>query len=319
MFKLIKTIVNYIVYNVLGFSNGSNTGKLIDFFLYNSSKVLILIIIIGFFIGIIRSYITPHKARKTLSGKSEFLGTILSSFLAVVTPVESFSVVPVFIGFLEAGIPIGVSFTYLITAPITNEVGFTLFLGLFGYKIALTYYVSGVIIGLIGGPLIGLFKMENYIKSFVYESNTRLNEINSHKSFIDILKEAKNSSLDFFKNFWLYILLGVGIASIVHSFVPPNFIIKYVGFDNVFAVPMAVILVIFFYINIAMALPIILIFVNHGLPIGTVLAFTMAVTATSIPELLILKRALKTPLLVTYLIILLSGIIAAGYILNFIF
>ena len=210
-------------------------------------------------------------------------------------------------------------FTYLITAPITNEVAFALFLGLFGYKIAFTYYASGIIIGLIGGPLIGLFRMDKYIEPFVYDEHSNLLSEHKHKTFITVLKEAKDSSLDFFQNFWLYILIGVGIAAVIHSYVPPGFIMKYVGFDNQFAVPIAVILVIFFYVNIAMALPIILIFVNNGLPIGTVLAFTMAVTATSIPELLILKRALKLPLLITYMAVLLTGIILTGYLLNFIF
>ena len=155
---------------------------------------------------------------------------------------------------------------------------------MFGYKIAFAYYASGIIIGLIEEALIGILKLEKYIETFVNYSDTFVNESNlvkkdGYESFIIILKEAKDSSLGFFRNFWFYILLGVGIASIVNGFVPPNYIVKYIGINNLFAVPIAVILVIFFYVNIAMALPIILIFVNHGLPIGTVLAFTMAVTA----------------------------------------
>ena len=319
MFIFIKIFADYVVYKLLGLSSGTNIAESLDFFIYNSAKVLLLIIIIGFFIGIFRGYITPAKTRKILSGKNKFFGTILSSLFAVITPVESFSVVPVFIGFLEAGIPTGVCFTYLITAPMTNEVAFVLFLGLFGLKIAFAYYATSIIVGLIGGPFIGLLKSEKYIEPFVYKEGLNLIEKHRYRSFIDILKEAKSNSFDFFKNFYLYILLGVGIASIVHGFIPANYIIKYIGFDNIFAVPIAVILVIFFYVNIAMALPMILIFANHGLPLGTLLAFTMAVTATSIPELLILKRALKMPLLISYLAILLIGIIFAGYLLNFIF
>jgi len=319
MFELLKLIADFIVYKLLSLSPSLKLAESLDFFIYNTLKIFLLILIIGFIIGLIREIITPAKTKRILSGKRGILGNILASFLAVITPVESFSVVPIFIGFLEAGIPTGVAFTYLITAPMTNEVAFVIFLGLFGYKIALSYYGAGIIIGFIGGLLIGMLKPDKYLKSFIFEESSKLLNHHEKQTFKELIVEAKESSLNFLKNFWLYIVIGVGFAAILHGYVPSGYIIKFVGVNNPYAIPFAVFLVIFFYVNIAMALPMIMIFVSHGLPIGTVLAFTMAVTATSIPELLILKSGLKNPLIVIYLVVVLSGIILAGYILNALF
>ncbi|MDD3013096.1 MAG: permease [Candidatus Gastranaerophilales bacterium] len=319
MFSPLNSFTTFIVYNFFALSSASKAGEILHFFIYNTLKIFLLILIIGFFIGVIRVLITPAKTKQILSGKNSVLGGILASFLAVITPVESFSVVPVFIGFLEAGIPTGIAFTYLITAPMTNEFAFILLLGLFGYKIAFSYYVAGIIIGLTGGAIIGMLKPEKYLKSFIFEDGIKISDHSEKQTFKNIIVEAKDHSFNFFKNFWPYIIVGVCFASVLHGYIPSDYIMRFVGVGNPYAIPLAVFFVIFFYVNIAMALPVIMIFVAHGLPIGTVLAFTMAVTATSIPELLILKSALKLPLMIIYFVLLLFLIIMAGYIINFTF
>jgi len=319
MFNLLKLFADLIVYKILKLSPNLPITESLHFFIYNTAKILLLILLIGFFIGLIREFITPEKTKRILSGRSTITGTILASFLAVITPVESFSVVPIFIGFLETGIPAGIAFTYLITAPMTNEVAFILFLGLFGYKIAFIYYATSIIIGLICGVFIGMLKPDKYLKTFIPEHIVTENNHTENMNVKNLIIQAKANSLSFFKNFWFYIIAGIGFAAVIHGFVPSEFIMKFVGENNPYAVPLAVILVIFFYVNIAMALPVIMVFIANGLPVGTVLAFTMSVTATSIPELLILKSSLKIQLMIVYLFILLSGIILAGYILNTVF
>lgn len=315
----IKILADFDTYKILAFSFPVKIPEGLEFFISNISKVFIMVLIVGFFIGLIREFITPEKTRKILSNKKTGIGNLISSFLAVVTPVEEFSIIPVFIGFLEAGIPSSIAFTYLITAPITNELAFAIFWSLFGYKIALLYYTAGIIIGLTGGIIIGALNPDKYIQPLIAEEKIKLEQKPINKNFKEIINAANQKSLNFFKSFWLYIFIGVGIAAIIHGYVPTNHIIQYVGIDNPFAIPLSVILVILFYVNISMVLPIIMIFINYSLPIGTIMAFIMAVTATSIPELMILKRALKLPLLLIYMGILLGLIIFTGYLFNFIF
>ncbi|OGI01439.1 MAG: hypothetical protein A2Y25_06280 [Candidatus Melainabacteria bacterium GWF2_37_15] len=289
-----------------------------NFFITNLLKIYLLVLVIGFFIGIIREYITPERTRKLLSGKNLLLGNLISSFIAVITPVEEFSIIPVFIGLLETGVHPSIAFTYLLTAPITNEVAFALFFSLFGYKIAFLYYGLGIAIGLLGGILIGSLKINNYIKISNLKTETVPN-IEEKRNFKDALKSAMRNSLKFFKGFWLYIFIGIALATIIQGYVPNGLIVDYIGLNNPFAIPMAVLLVILLYVNIAMVLPILIIFVDQGFPLGTIFAFTMATTATSIPELLIMKKAVKLPLIIIYMSFLLILIILSGYLVNFTF
>lgn len=318
MFNFLDSLADFIVYKILGLSPATQIAESLNFFIINIFKVNILILVIGFVIGVIREFVTPAKTKRILKGKRTGIGNIVASFLAIITPVEEFSIIPVFTGLLESGVPTSVAFTYLITAPITNEVAFALFWGLFGYKAAFAYYALGFVIGLIGGIFIGSLRVEKYIRDYLTEE-----KINNHndkdKRFKDILIAAKAKSFKFFRDFWVYVFIGIAIASIIHGYVPKELLIKYVGLDNPLAIPFAVILVIFFYVNIAMTLSIIIVFVNQGLPLGTILAFTMAVTATSIPELLIMKKAVRLRLILIYMAVLLSLIIITGYLVNLIY
>jgi len=317
MFIPLKWFTDFIVYNLFSLSSASKTAEILYFFIYNSLKVYIIILILGFIIGLLRCNLTPDKIQKILRTKKAGAGNIIAAIIGVVTPVDSFTVVPIFISFLESGVPSGVAFTYLVTAPITSEVVFALFWGLLGLKAGLVYYAAGITTGIISGLLIGAFKLDRYIDPVVYQNGIDMANFCKNQSLNAKIKEATGNSLVFLKNIWFYVLIGVGLAALINNFIPSSFITKYVGLHNPLAVPVAVILVIFFYINIAAALPIITVLVHHGLPVGTVIAFTLAVSATSIPELIILKRALKLPLLIIYVTLLLILITMAGYIMNF--
>ncbi|OGH96779.1 MAG: hypothetical protein A2104_09065, partial [Candidatus Melainabacteria bacterium GWF2_32_7] len=244
----------------------------------------------------------------------------MAASLGIVTPFCSCSAVPLFIGFVEAGIPLGVTFSYLIAAPMINEVAVVILWGLFGIKITALYIISGFIIAIIAGMIIGAFNLEKYIEQFVFETKVIPSCCPSgeNKNFKDRLNDAKDSSINIFRKIWIYVIIGVGIGAFLHGYVPTEFLIKYAGVNNPFAVPLAVLLGVPLYGNCAGILPLSVVLVEVGLPIGTVLAFTMAVTAISLPELLILKRVLKLPLLGIFVAILTAAIIFTGYLFNFI-
>ena len=309
----------YLIERIINLPASQGLSESLNFFILNSIRIFILITVIGFVVGLIRSFIPPKRIGKILSGKKTGMGNIIAAFLGVVSPVDSFTVIPMFIGLLESGVPLGVAISFITTAPITSEIAFALFLGLFGTDAALAYYAAGILTGVITGIIIDFMRLDKYIEPEIY--NTRINLANNYKNreLTDKISDAGRFDFDFIKKIWIYVLLGVAIAALLKSFVPSDIITKYTVFENPFAIPIMVILVIFFYINIAAALPIIIIFANNGLPVGTIIAFTIAATVTSIPELVILKKALKPPLLIIYLGVMFALIIISGYLLNFIF
>jgi len=318
IFKPIEEFADIIVYKLLNLSPATKVGESLHFFIYDTIKIFILILFISFVVGFIKSFFTPEKTRKFLAGKSSGIGNILAASLGIVTPFCSCSACPLFIGFVEAGIPLGVTFSYLIAAPMINEVAIVLLWGLFGFKITAVYILSGLIVAILGGIIIGMFKLEKYIEPFVFE--TKMNTCcNSEEkiAFKDRIKDAKESALSIFNKTYPFIFIGVGIGALIHGYIPTEFLVKYAGENNPFAVPLAVLLGVPLYANIAGVLPITEVLVEQGLPIGTVLAFTMAVTAISFPEIMILRRVLKIPLLAIFVGILATAIIFTGYLFNF--
>ena len=320
VFKPLQDLADLVVYNVFKLSHGTNIAEALNFFIYDTLKIFILILIITFIIGMVKSFFTPEKTRKFLSGKKTGVGNFLGASLGVVTPFCSCSAVPLFIGFVEAGIPLGITFSYLIAAPMINEVAIVILWGIFGIKVTAIYIFSGLIIAIVGGIILGLFNLDKYIESFVFETKiaTSCCVSGENKDFKNRLEEAKDSAISIFKKIWIYVIIGVGIGAFLHGYVPTEFLMKYAGADNLFAVPLAVVLGVPLYGNCAGILPLSVVLVEAGLPIGTVLAFTMAVTAISFPELLILKRVLKLPLLIIFVSIITAAIIFTGYLFNFI-
>lgn len=319
IFKPIEWFADYIIYNLLSLSAKSNLATSLHFFIYDTIKIFLLLLAISFVVGIIKSFFTPENTRKYLTGKHTGVGNVLAAMLGIVTPFCSCSACPLFIGFVEAGIPLGVTFSYLIAAPMINEVAVILLWGLFGIKVTGIYILSGLIIAIIGGLVIGMLKLERYIEPFVFQAKVKSCCTGENlTTFKDRIEEAKESAWSIFKKTWPYIIAGVGIGAFIHGYVPTGLLVKYAGINNPFAVPLAVLLGVPLYANVAGILPITEVLVKQGLPIGTVLAFTMAVTAISLPEMLILKRVLKLPLLGIFIAILTTAIIFTGYLFNFI-
>lgn len=322
-FKPIELFSNFVVYDVFKIKEHSRLGDSLQFFIYDVIKIFILLLVISFVVGFIKGFFTPEKTKKHLTGLPLGVGNILAALLGVVTPFCSCSACPLFIGFVEAGVPLGVTFSYLISAPMINEVALILLWGLFGIKVALLYIISGLLVAIFGGLIIGELKLERFVEPFVYQIKNdstgnccSLPEGDS-ATMKERLKDAKYSALDIFKRVYPYIIIGVGIGAFIHGFVPTGLLVKYAGVQNPFAVPLAVLIGVPLYANIAGVLPITEVLVKQGLPIGTVLAFTMAVTALSFPEMLILKRVLKIQLLAIFVGILTIAIIFTGYLFNF--
>lgn len=323
LFKPIELFSNFVVYNLFKVKEHSHLGDSLQFFIYDTIKIFILILIISFAVGFIKSFFTPENTKKHLTGLPLGVGNILAALLGIVTPFCSCSACPLFIGFVEAGIPLGVTFSYLISAPMINEVALILLWGLFGIKVALLYIFSGLIVAIFGGIIIGQLKLERFVEPFVYQiknaskggccCSSNQNSVTNKER----LNEAKASALEIFKKVYPYIIIGVGIGALIHGFVPTGLLVKYAGAQNPFAVPLAVIIGVPLYANVAGVLPITEVLVKQGLPIGTVLAFTMAVTALSFPEMIILRKVLKPQLLGIFVGILTIAIICTGYLFNY--
>jgi len=317
-------LATQIVTKILGLSLESHLGSSLHFFLYDVPKVLTLLIVISFFVGIIQTFLEPEKIRKILGGKRTIFGNILAAFIGIVTPFCSCSAVPLFIGFLEAGVPLGVTFSYLISAPMVNEVAIILLWGLFGLKVTIFYISFGVILAIIAGYIIGLLKLEKFVESFVWdlqksfqsEQNTNDNLTDSNLTWSDRIKQGKYQSREIFQSVWLYVILGIGIGAIIHGYVPADLIVRWAGPNNPVAVPLATLIGVPLYANIAGVLPITEALVNKGMPLGTVLSFTMAVTALSLPEMIILRKVLKPCLLIIFISLVTFGIISIGYLFN---
>jgi uncharacterized protein len=317
-------LATQVVTKLLGLEIVSHLGSSLHFFLYDVPKVLTLLIVISFIVGTFQSFLEPERVRSLLEGKRTFAGNVMAAMVGIVTPFCSCSAVPLFIGFLEAGVPLGVTFSYLMAAPMVNEVAVILLWGLFGLKVTLLYIGFGVSLAIASGYIIGLLKLEKWVEPFVWElqSSRQGMAIEDEDGLEPVLtwnqrfEQGRFQSSEIVRSVWLYVLLGIAIGAGIHGYVPTDFIVKYAGVHNPLAVPLAVVLGVPLYANIAGVMPITEALVNKGMPMGTVLAFTMAVTALSLPEMVILKRVLKPQLLAVFIGLMTVGIISIGYIFN---
>ena len=312
---MLKKFAAYVVFNLFDLEPGTHLGEAINFFIYDTMKVFILLIVIIFFVAIIRSYFPPERTQRILSRKRQYLGNGLAGLLGIVTPFCSCSAVPLFIGFVESGVPLGVTFSFLISSPMINEVALVLLLGLFGLKIALLYVGTGLLVSIIAGIAIGKLRMEKYVQDYIYQMKVGSAEIPQQK-FREKIVYARDYTKDLLKRIWPYVLIGIGVGGFIHGYVPSDFLVKYAGPDNPFAVPVAVLIGVPLYSNAAGTIPIVQALMGKGMPIGTVLAFMMAVTALSFPEAVILKNVLKMRLLLIFFGIVAAAIVAVGYLFN---
>ena len=324
MFDWIQNIADWIVFNVLYIAKGTHLAEALNFFIYDSIKILLLLVIIIFLMGIVNSYFPIDKVRNFLS-RNKLYGFeyLMASLFGVVTPFCSCSSVPLFIGFVKGGIPLGVTFAFLVTSPLVNEVAIGLFIGLFGVKMTAIYVVSGVILGTISGMILQKLKLEKYLTPWVKkvmvnaqaEQETFVAENMPFRKRLPIIwKEV----LDILKGVVPYVVIGIAIGGLMHGYIPEGFFAKYMSKDNFFAVPIATILAVPMYSNASGVLPIVQVLVSKGIPIGTAIAFMMGVVALSLPEAMLLKKVMTMKLIGIFFGVVTVCIIISGYLFNLI-
>lgn len=316
VFIPIQWLSDWITYGVFGLSKNTSLASTLNFFIYDTIKILLLLVVIIFIISIIQSYFPPERTKRYLSrAKYPAINNFLAALLGIVTPFCSCSAVPLFIGFIKAGVPLGVTFSFLISAPMVNEVALVLLWGLFGWKIALIYVTSGIVIATIVGWVMGNMNLEKWVESFVFK--VKGGEVNEKKLVLnERIQYAKSYTVDIIRKVWLYVIIGVGLGALMHGYIPNNFLASITGSNNPLAVPLATIIGIPLYSNAAGTIPIVSVLIDKGMSMGTALAFMMAVTALSLPEFIILRRVLKSRLIVIYASIVGLGIIFTGYLFN---
>lgn len=314
----IQWFADWLTYSIFNITKGTPLGNSLNFFLFDTIKILILLSVIIFIVSIIRSFFPPEKTKKYLAGhKYEFVGNFIAALVGIVTPFCSCSAVPLFIGLVEAGVPLGVTFSFLISSPMVNEVALVLLWGLFGWKIALLYIVTGITIATVAGWVMGKLKLEHWVEDYVYKIKSG-QAVENKMTTKDRLSYSWDYVKDIVGKVWIYIVIGVGLGALMHGYVPNDFLVRYAGPQNPFAVPIAVLIGIPLYSNAAGTIPIVSVLVAKGMAIGTALSFMMAVTALSLPEFIILKKVLKPKLIITYASVVGIGILFTGYLFNFI-
>ena len=315
---MLQSFADYVAYTLFGLLPNSHLGAAVDFFIYDTIKIFLMLATIIFLVSLIRSFFPPERTKKILSHKREFIGNILAALLGIVTPFCSCSAVPVFIGFVESGVPLGVTFSFLISSPMVNEVALIMLWGMFGWQIAMIYIATGLIVALVGGLVIGKLKLEHLVEEYVY--NIKMGEIELDSlTWKERVEYAWEYVVDILKRVWLYVIIGIAIGGAMHGYAPADFLVKYAGKDNLLAVPLAVLIGVPLYSNAAGIIPIVHVLMEKGMALGTVLAFMMAVTALSLPEMIILRKVLKPKLLGIFVGIMTVAIIFVGYLFNWIF
>src|SRR3989339_720100 len=302
---MLQQLADFITFRLLNLQPGSHLAESVNFFFYDVPKIYLLLLIIVYLVSIIRTFLGQRRIRQILSHKKVFIGNILAAGLGIFTPFCTCSAIPLFIGMLEAGVPLGVTMSFLVASPMINEVALVLLWGLFGWQVAVIYVASGLLVAVVAGLLIGYWKMEQY---------------NEQKySWPDRLSYATEYTRGIFSQIWWIILVGVGLGAFIHGYVPIGFMTTYAGKDNPLAVLLAVLIGVPLYSNAAGTIPVVQALMAKGLPLGTSLAFMMAVTGLSLPEFIILRRILKLPLLLAFFGTVALGIVLIGYLFNYLF
>ena len=317
VYQALPAAADYVTYQLLGLDPASHLGSAVGFFLYDVPKILLLLTGIVFLVGILRSYFSPERTRKLLGGKREGVGNVLAALLGVATPFCSCSAVPLFLGFVESGIPLGVTFSFLISSPMVNEVALVMLLGLFGWQIAALYMGTGLIVAMTAGWVIGRLGMDRYLEDWVYQvrvGETGLEE--QRLTFQERVDYALDAVKEIVGRVWMYVVVGIAIGAAIHGYVPENLLAGYMGKDSWWNVLVAVLIGIPLYSNAAGIIPVVQALMEKGAALGTVLAFMMSVVAISLPEMLILRRVLKVQLIAVFAGMVAVGIIIVGYIFN---
>ncbi|MEC9490514.1 MAG: permease [Halanaerobiales bacterium] len=314
---MIDAFADLLVYNWMGLDSATRLGESVHFFFYDTIKIIFLLSIMIFVISIIRSYFPPEKTKKLLSNYKKFTAHLMASILGVVTPFCSCSSVPIFIGFVESGIPLGVTFSFLITSPIVNEVALVMLYTIFGWKIGTLYLISGILVGVIGGIVIEKLGMEKYVEEYVYQISAGEDEI-EELEWSDRITFAKEEVKEIVGRVWKYVIIGIGIGALIHGYAPADLLAQYAGPNNPLSVIAAVAVGIPLYANAVGTIPIVEALMGKGVALGTALSFMMATTALSLPAMIILRKVIKPKLITVFVTVVGVSIIGVGYMFNFV-
>jgi uncharacterized membrane protein YraQ (UPF0718 family) len=315
-YNLIQPLANWLTYSLFHLPHGSQLGESVAFFLYDVPKILLLLSGMIFVISIIRTFFSPERTRALLGGKRQGIGNVLAGLLGIVTPFCSCSAVPLFIGFVESGIPLGVTFSFLIAAPTINEVALVMLFGLFGWKVAGLYILSGLIIAILGGMVIGRLNLERFVEDFVWKLQAQGGGFEERLTWSDRTQRAVESVKEIVGKVWLYVVVGIAVGAGIHGYVPESALAGIMGKQAWWSVPAAVLFGVPLYSNAAGIIPIVSALMEKGASLGTVLAFMMSVVGLSLPEMIILRRVLKPQLIAIFIGVVAFAIIAIGYLFN---
>lgn len=317
IYSQLLTFSQWATFSLIGLSPESHLGAAIQFFVYDTPKVLMLLILVVFFVGILRSFVTVDWTRRVLAGKKESVGNVLAALLGVVTPFCSCSAVPLFIGFMTAGVPLGVTFSFLIAAPMVNEIALVLLYGLLGWKIAALYFVTGICVAVVAGWTLGKLKLEGHIEDWVKEIRAGESGMADQKlSWQQRFEYAFDSVKEIVGRVWKYVVIGIAVGAGIHGYVPEGYLAGVMGESAWWSVPFSVLIGIPMYTNAAGVIPIVEALLGKGAALGTVLAFMMSVIALSFPEMVILRKVLKPRLIAIFIGVVGCGILFVGYLFN---
>jgi uncharacterized membrane protein YraQ (UPF0718 family) len=313
---MLKVVVDWFLYALVGLDPSLRSAQATNFFIYDSVKIILLLFVMIFAIGFVRTYIPQERVKSWLSGKKRGFGNVMASMFGAVTPFCSCSSIPIFLGFLEAGIPLGVTFSFLITSPLVNEYLAVLMLGFFGWKITLAYVVSGVLIGVFSGLILGTMRLDKHLVTDLIASNSKVVKEVQYNEVKGRLVFGLNESTSIIRKLWIWVLVGVGIGAVIHNYVPEEVIQGIISRGGAFSVPIATILGVPIYGSCAAIVPIAVVLFQKGIPLGTTLAFMMAIAALSLPEAVMLRRAMKLRLILIFFGVTTLAIIFIGYLFN---
>jgi len=316
IFYPIELFAGWLTYKIFLIPPKSLFAEAVNFFIFDTIKIFCLLAVIIFIVSFIRSFLPPEKIKKILSHKNKYIGNMLAAVFGIVTPFCTCSAIPLFLGFIEAGVPLGVTFSFLVSSPMINEVALIMLLGMFGLKIALIYTVSGLFIAVLSGIIIGQLKLENLVEHIAFKNSMGSFIANLELSWKERVKIARSYTFSIIKGIWPYVIIGIGVGAWMHGYVPSDFLIKYAGGDKWYAVLLATLIGIPLYSNAAGIIPLVSVLTEKGVSMGTTLAFMMAVTGLSLPEFMILRKVMKMRLLVVFVSIVGLGIIFTGYLFN---
>jgi uncharacterized protein len=320
LFRVLKPGADWLVFDVVGLDPSTRLARSVAFFVYEAPKVLLLLVLVVFGVGLVRTFFTPERTRRALAGRRETAGNLLAALLGVVTPFCSCSAVPLFLGFLEAGVPLGVTFSFLISAPMVNEVALVLLFGLFGWKVAGLYLATGLFIAFTAGWVLGRLRLERWLEPWVLESRAVAGDAADERlTWNDRLDRAGTAVREIVGKVWRYVVLGIAVGAGIHGYVPDGMLAGIMGKDAWWSVPAAVLLGVPMYSNAAGIIPVVQALLEKGAALGTVLAFMMAVIGLSLPEVVILRKVLRPPLIAAFVGIVAFGILVVGYLFNLVF